>query len=232
MLFLCSPGNPTSKLIPIADIRAIASHPKIVNHVIVVVDEAYIDFAIPTPSSTAATASSNDVSAVQLVPEFNNIVVLQTLSKAFGLAAIRCGFCIGPPDIIQLMNNVKAPYNVNSLTSQLACDALDSSKTRSSIMKHIDEILQQRTRVINALQAMDFVTFIYPSDANFVLFRVSSHAYEIYKYMADTENIVTRYRGTELHCEECIRVTIGTTAENDAFLLALPKAYAAMVNRS
>ena len=225
-MFLCSPGNPTSKLIPLSDIRTIASHPKVANHVIVVVDEAYIDFAVTATS----TASSNDVSAVQSVTEFNNIVVLQTLSKAFGLAAIRCGFCIGPPDIIQLMNNVKAPYNVNSLTSQLACDALDRSKTRDSIMNHIDKILQQRTRVVNALQAMDFVTFIYPSDANFILFRVTSHAYEIYKYMADTENIVTRYRGTELHCEECIRVTIGTTAENDAFVSALPKAYAAVLN--
>lgn len=190
-----------------------------------VVDEAYIDFAISNSSS-----SSNEVSAVQLVTEFNNIVVLQTLSKAFGLAAIRCGFCIGPPDIIQLMNNVKAPYNVNTLTSQLAYEALDSTKTRASIMNHIDEILQQRTRVVNALQSMDFVTHIYPSDANFILFRITTNAYEVYKYMADTENIVTRYRGTELHCDECIRVTIGTTGENDAFLSALPKAYAAIMD--
>lgn len=221
-MFLCSPGNPTSKLIPLSDIQTIASHPKIANHVIVVVDEAYIDFAITT------TSSSNDVSAVQLVTEFNNIVVLQTLSKAFGLAAIRCGFCIGPPDIIQLMNNVKAPYNVNTLTSQLACEALDSAKTRVNIMSHIDEILKQRAQVVNALQAMEFVTHIYPSDSNFILFRVTSSAYEIYKYMADTENIVTRYRGTELHCDECIRVTVGTASENDAFLSALPKAYAAV----
>ena len=166
---------------------------------------------------------------MQLVNEFNNVVVLQTLSKAFGLAAIRCGFCIGPPDIIQLMNNVKAPYNVNTLTSQLAYEALDSTKTRASIMNHIDEILQQRTRVVNSLQAMDFVMHIYPSDANFILFRVSANAYEVYKYMADTENIVTRYRGTELHCDECIRVTIGTATENDAFLSALPKAYYAVL---
>jgi histidinol-phosphate aminotransferase len=193
----------------------------------VVVDEAYIDFAVTTAANS--TKSSNDVSAVQLVTEFNNIVVLQTLSKAFGLAAIRCGFCIGPPDIIQLMNNVKAPYNVNSLTSQLAYEALDSTKTRSSVMNHIDQILQQRTRVVNALQAMDFVTHIYPSDANFILFRIAANAYEVYKHMADTENIVTRYRGTELHCDECIRVTVGTAAENDAFLSALPKAYTAVM---
>jgi histidinol-phosphate aminotransferase len=233
LLFLCSPGNPTSKFIPISDIRTIASHPKVANRVIVVVDEAYIDFA--TTSTTVSSAqdtddsTSNTASAVQLIHEFDNIVVLQTLSKAFGLAAIRCGFCIGPTDIIQLMNNVKAPYNVNSLTSQLAYEALDSSVTKNSITNHINEILQQRDIVRTALEQMEFVTFVYPSDANFILFRVRSHAYEIYKYMADSEQIVTRYRGTELHCDECIRVTIGTPHENKAFLSALQNAHTAIV---
>jgi histidinol-phosphate aminotransferase len=231
LLFLCSPGNPTSKSIPISDIRTIASHPKIVDKVIVVVDEAYIDFAsTPTTTNTNGYKDEN-VSAVQLINEFTNIVVLQTLSKAFGLAAIRCGFCIGPKDIIQLMNNVKAPYNVNSLTSQLAYEALDRTVTKSSIQNHIIEILQQRDVVVAALQKMDFVTFIYPSDANFVLFRLQTHAYEVYKYMADTENIVTRYRGTELHCTNCIRVTIGTPNENQAFIDALQKAYATITNK-
>jgi histidinol-phosphate aminotransferase len=242
LLFLCSPGNPTSKLIPISDIRTIASHPKIVDNVIVVVDEAYIDFAsVPTtttstidttPNGNNNNNSSENVSAVQLITEFANIVVLQTLSKAFGLAAIRCGFCIGPKDIIQLMNNVKAPYNVNTLTSQLAYEALDSATTKSSIHNHIVEILQQRDVVASALDNMDFVTYIYPSDANFILFRLQSHAYEVYKYMADTENIVTRYRGTELHCTNCIRVTIGTPNENQAFINALQIAYTTVTNNT
>jgi histidinol-phosphate aminotransferase len=229
LLFLCSPGNPTSKLIPMSDIRTIASHPKIANHVIVVVDEAYVDFATVSSAQDTDDSTSNTASAVQLIHEFDNVVVLQTLSKAFGLAAIRCGFCIGPPDIIQLMNNVKAPYNVNSLTSQLAYEALDSNVTKTSITNHIDDILLQRDIVRTALEQMEFVTFVYPSDANFILFRVRAHAYEIYKYMADSEQIVTRYRGTELHCDECIRVTIGTPHENVAFLSALQNAYTAIV---
>ena len=178
-------------------------------------DEAYIDFSEP------------QASAVSLLEEqFANIVILQTLSKAFGLAAIRCGFCIGPSDIIQLMNNVKAPYNVNALTSQMAHDALNTFKTKAIVSQNIAEILEQRQLVASALQELDFVTRVYHSDANFVLFQLLSHAQEIYKYMADTENVVTRYRGTELHCTNCIRVTIGTPEENQAFLLALKKAYA------
>ena len=96
LLFLCSPGNPTSKALPLTDIEAIASAPEAQN-LLVVVDEAYVDF-------------STKGSAISLVNKYENIVVLQTLSKAFGLAAIRCGFSIGAPDVIQLMNNVKAPY--------------------------------------------------------------------------------------------------------------------------
>jgi histidinol-phosphate aminotransferase len=214
-LFLCSPGNPTSKLIPLSDIRTIASHPKVHQKVIVVVDEAYVDFA--SPDSSAVTLLQED--------QFTNIVVLQTLSKAFGLAAIRCGFCIGPSDIIQLMNNVKAPYNVNALTSQMAYNALDATKTKSIVSHHISELLQQRTLVATALSGLDFVRQVHPSDANFILFQLQSHAYEVYKYMADTENIVTRYRGTELHCTNCIRVTIGKPEENQAFLRALQAAY-------
>ena len=106
LLFLCNPGNPTAKAIPLKDIEAIVRSPEAAN-LVVVVDEAYVDF-------------STQGSGLALVNQYPNIVVLQTLSKAFGLAAIRCGFCIGAPDIIQLMNNVKAPYNINALTSKMA----------------------------------------------------------------------------------------------------------------
>jgi histidinol-phosphate aminotransferase len=222
LIFLCSPGNPTSKLIPLADIRALATHPTISQNCVVVVDEAYIDFA------------EAHASAVSLLEEqtFANVVVLQTLSKAFGLAAIRCGFCIGPADIIQLMNNVKAPYNVNALTSQMAHDALNTFKTKSIVSKNIAEILEQRQLVAAALQEMDFVTRVFHSDANFILFQVQSQAHEIYKYMADTENVVTRYRGTELHCTNGIRVTIGTPEENQAFLRALRNAQAHVISKA
>lgn len=189
-----------------ADIEAIAGSDKY--HGIVVVDEAYVDF-------------STKGSAVSLVNKYPNVVVLQTLSKAFGLAAIRCGFCIGAPDVIQLMNNVKAPYNVNALTSEMATAAFDNIALLDA---NIKSLLDQRAVVEAELQNLDFVTQVFPSDANFVLFRLSENAKTAYKTMADG-GVVTRFRGTEIHCDECIRVTIGTPEENLAFLAALKKFY-------
>ena len=209
-MFLCSPGNPTAKALPLEDIEAIASSAQCQN-LIVVVDEAYVDF-------------STKGSAVSLVEKYPNIVVLQTLSKAFGLAAIRCGFCIGAPDVIQLMNNVKAPYNVNALTSKMAMSALENTE---SLQTNIASILEQREMVAKALRDLDFVTKVFPSDSNFLLFRLKDKAKEVYKNMADT-GVVTRYRGTEIHCEECIRVTIGTPDENKAFLESLVQTYNSM----
>ena len=116
LLFICSPGNPTCKAIPLSEIEKVASNTDDYSG-LVVVDEAYIDFA------------GEGSSAVALIKKYPNVVVLQTLSKAFGLAGIRCGFCIGSPDVIQLMNNVKAPYNVNSLTSEVAINAMNSMET-------------------------------------------------------------------------------------------------------
>jgi histidinol-phosphate aminotransferase len=205
-LFLCSPGNPTSKAIPLEDIEAIASSS--LYNGIVVVDEAYVDF-------------STKGSAMSLVNKYPNIVVLQTLSKAFGLAAIRCGFCVGAPDVIQLMNNVKAPYNVNKLTSKMAVAAFDNT---AKLDANIKCLLEQREVVEAALEKLDFVTKVFPSDANFVLFRLNDRAQAAYKAMADG-GVVTRFRGTEIHCNECIRVTIGTPAENQAFLAALKNFY-------
>merc|ERR1712232_404599 len=110
-------------------------------------------------------------------------VVLQTLSKAFGLAGIRCGFCLGSPDVIQLMNNVKAPYNVNSLTSEVAINAMKSIDT---LEKNIASLLSQRKVVKEQLESLDFVTKVFPSDSNFLLFQVKDKALELYKTMADT----------------------------------------------
>ena len=163
MIFACSPGNPTAKSIPLSDIRKLASSPSY--HGLIIVDEAYIDFS-STPSATS------------LVTEFDNVVVLQTLSKAFGLAGIRCGFAIGPPDVIQLMNNVKAPYNVNKLTSDAAINAL---KNTDILEKNVRDVLEQRNIVAKELESLDFVVKVYPSDSNFLLFRVKQKANELYK---------------------------------------------------
>lgn len=132
---------------------------------IVVVDEAYVDF-------------SSKGSAVSLIQQYPNIVVLQTLSKAFGLAGIRCGFAIGSPDVIQLMNNVKAPYNVNSLTSEVAINALNSIDT---LQGNITAILSQRDVVAEKLKSLDFVVEVFPSDSNFLLFRLKEKAQKMYK---------------------------------------------------
>merc|ERR1711862_244529 len=170
-----------------------------------VVDEAYIDFSTDIPS------------AVQLIQKYPNVVVLQTLSKAFGLAGIRLGFAIANDDIIQLMNNVKAPYNINKLTTEVAINAL---KNIDVLNKNIQTILQQRSVVSKSLESFTFVTKVFPSDSNFLLFRVEKYAREIYQMLAD-RGVVTRYRGAEPNCTECIRVTIGTEEENKTFLKEL-----------
>ncbi len=205
LMFVCSPGNPTCKAIPLSDIKKLAESSY---KGIIVVDEAYVDF-------------STESSATSLMESYPNIVVLQTLSKAFGLAGIRCGFAIGPEDVIQLMNNVKAPYNVNKLTSEVAVNAMKNIET---LEKNIKTLLDQRKIVADALDKLDFVVKVYPSDSNFLLVRLKQLSKEIYKTMADA-GIVVRYRGSELHCEECLRITIGTEEENKACLAMLEKTY-------
>jgi len=218
LLFICSPGNPTCKAIPLLEIEKIASDREKYSG-LVVVDEAYIDFA------------GKDASAVSLIKKYPNIVVLQTLSKAYGLAGIRCGFCIGPPDIIQLMNNVKAPYNVNSLTSEVAINAMNSMET---LKKNIQCILEERKKVRTELEQLtNIVVKVYPSDSNFLLFRIKNDlkAVDLYKQMAEY-GVVTRFRGNEMHCDQCIRVTIGTPNENEKFLDILKSTWMEMATKT
>jgi len=214
LLFICSPGNPTCKAIPLSDIEKIVLNTDNYSG-LVVVDEAYIDFA------------GEDASAIALLKKYPNVVVLQTLSKAFGLAGIRCGFCVGPPDVIQLMNNVKAPYNVNSLTSEVAINAMNSTDT---LQKNVQSILEERAKVRTKLEELtDIVVKVYPSDSNFLLFRVKNDlsAVDLYKKMAG-DGVVTRFRGNELHCDQCIRVTIGTPSENEKFIETLKSVWTEM----
>jgi len=200
LLFLCSPGNPTSKVIPPSVIASIA---KVYQHGILVVDEAYIDF-------------SSENTAIPLLQEYPNIVVLQTMSKAFGLAGIRLGMAFASKEIIQLMNNVKAPYNINKLTANAAIGAYQDI---SQFQTNLSLLQAEKTFLINALTNLSMIQKVYPSDANFILFRIPS-AYTIYKTMAD-RGVVCRYRGTELHCDNCLRVTVGTHDENTKFLQLL-----------
>ncbi|CAM9159599.1 unnamed protein product [Ectocarpus sp. 4 AP-2014] len=207
ILFLCSPGNPTGKSIPASVVRDIVRGGF---NGIVVVDEAYVDF-------------SGKDSACALIDELNTVVVLQTLSKAFGLAAIRMGFAYANEHIIQYMNNVKAPYNVNRLTQEVAVRAL---KDRSLYEDRITTILNERIRLQEALRRYSFVKEVKESDANFFLVQVDN-AHEIYKRMANN-GVVVRFRGNELHCKDCLRVTVGTAEENNLLLELLEKTVAAI----
>jgi histidinol-phosphate aminotransferase len=173
LLFLCSPGNPTSKVIPNAVVEEILGK---FTTGMVVVDEAYIDF-------------SGTTSACTLIEKYPNLIVLQTLSKAFGLAGIRLGMAFAREDVIQLMNNVKAPYNVNKLTAEVAHKALSDLKGFHS---NIRAILAEREFLLSGLQSMTAVKKIHHSDANFILFAIP-RAQDIYKTMAD-RGVVCRYR--------------------------------------
>ena len=162
MVFLCSPGNPTSKIIPNSVVEEIL---KAYTTGLVIVDEAYIDF-------------SGTESACCLVAKYPHVVVLQTLSKAFGLAGIRLGMAFAREDVIQLMNNIKAPYNVNKLTAEVAADAFRNLDTYRT---NVTSILAERTFLIDGLKAMmPMVKKIHHTDANFVLF-VIPKAQELYK---------------------------------------------------
>lgn len=200
LVFLCSPGNPTCKVIPNSVVEEILTS---YNTGVVVVDEAYIDF-------------SKTESATTLVAKYPNVVVLQTLSKAFGLAGIRLGMAYASEAIIQLMNNIKAPYNVNKLTIDVAKRAFSDL---SIFQSNVDMILAEREFLLRSLRSMPAIKKIHHTDANFILF-VIPKSKEIYKVMAD-RGIVCRYRGSELHCDDCLRVTVGTHEENIKFLTLL-----------
>jgi histidinol-phosphate aminotransferase len=199
MIFLCSPNNPSGNSLRREDMISVVEG----FEGIVVVDEAYIDF-------------SENESFASLVNKYPNLVVLQTMSKAFGLAGIRLGIAIANPEIIDFMMKVKAPYNINKLTSEAAIRGYSNIDAMKS---NVAEILSERERVISELDEFEGVEKIFPTDANFLIFRVPE-AIEVYKKLAE-KGVIVRYRGNEPHCENCLRLTIGTPDENDQFLSAL-----------
>lgn len=211
IVWVCSPGNPTCKLVDKESIVALLESGY---NGIVVVDEAYVDFADDVKS-----ASCCDLVGCGKYP---NVVVLQTMSKAFGLAGIRCGFAMASPDIIAIMNKMKMPYSVNVMTSSIAIRAFQHTEV---LHEKIAATKVEKARVLAALQGFDFVKRVLPSDTNFLMFAIDN-ASAVYKAMADG-GVVVRDRSTQIHCEGCLRVTIGTPADNDAFLAALPKFVAA-----
>lgn len=201
LIFICSPNNPTANSMAYSDIEKVLDG----FDGIVVVDEAYIDF-------------SKEHSLVNQIEKYPNLVVLQTMSKSFGLAGIRLGIALANPQVISYMMKVKAPYNVNKLTSRVA---LQTFKHIDHITGNIEAILDERQRVIQKLITYDAVEYVYPTDANFVLFKINE-ARKVYEKLAK-EGVIIRYRGNEPHCEDCLRLTIGTAVENDRFFEALEK---------
>ena len=198
-IYLCSPNNPTGNSLNRKDINQILDTFK----GIVVVDEAYIDFS-SLPSYT------KDLS------KYPNLVVFQTLSKAWGAAGIRLGMAFASPEIISVLNKIKYPYNVNQLTQEKALEILNNQETMKS---QLTLILSERTRLQQELTAMPCVRKIYPTDANFILVDVGD-ADAVYQKLVD-QGIIVRNRNKVVLCAGCLRITVGTEEENTALLNAL-----------
>lgn len=199
ILFLCSPGNPTAIDLKQSDMmKLIARFPGIV-----VVDEAYIDF-------------SKQESMASFVQQYPNLVVLQTFSKSFGLAGIRLGVAISNPLVISYMMRVKSPYNINMLTADVGLKAFEQ---RDLLKFNIKKIIEERRNVAEKLGKISTVRQVFPSSANFLLFKID-RAKEVYLKLAE-RGVITRYRGNEPLCDDCLRVTIGMPDENARFLKEL-----------
>ena len=199
MIFLCSPNNPTGNSIDREDIEMILNN----YSGIVVIDEAYINF-------------SRFRSFTQELSDYPNLVILQTLSKAWGLAALRVGMAFASPEIIHVMNKIKPPYNINQASQDLALKALEEV---GQVNDMIREIVAQRDLLAKELQALPMVQTIYPSDANFLLVQVTEPK-AIYKYLLE-KGIVVRDRSSVELCAGCLRITVGTPAENVSVINAL-----------
>ena len=199
LIFLCSPNNPTGNSLDVNEIRK-----TILNfNGIVVLDEAYIDF-------------SAQPSLLSELNNFPNLIVLQTFSKAWGSAAVRLGMAFASPEIIRILNNVKYPYNINLLTQNHALEILSQAQ---SVKDWVRVLLQERTRLQEQLSGLACVETVYPTDANFILVRVSN-ANVIYQALV-RKGIIVRNRNTVSLCGNCLRITVGTPDENDKLIEAL-----------
>ena len=199
LLFLCSPNNPTGNSFSEEKITRLLEGFK----GLVVIDEAYIDF-------------SNKESWVSRLKEFPNLIIVQTLSKAYGMAGIRLGICIASQEIISVLNKIKPPYNVNELTQNNALKRLESV---SRIRLEIAEILNQKKLLLKVLEHVEFIKNVYPSDANFILVKVDN-ADKRYDQLLE-KGIVIRNRSNQPLCENTLRFTIGTPEENIKLVMAL-----------
>ena len=199
LLFICSPNNPTGNIV----LKEVVEELLNLFPGIVIVDEAYIDFA-------------EDKTVLPLLRKYQNLVVLHTFSKAWGLAGIRLGVGYADQSIIEVLNRIKMPYNVNGLTQRIALKALEQP-IRKQI--HVETILSEKENMVNDLKKLDLVKAVYPSDANFLLVKVRNAKFT-FKYLVEN-GIVVRDRSDMPGCEECLRITVGTHMENQKLLTFL-----------
>lgn len=196
LIFICSPNNPTGNSIRRQDIETILNN----FQGLVVVDEAYINFSAVK-------------SFTQELAEYPNLVVLQTLSKAWGLAALRLGMAFASKEIIAVYNKIKPPYNINQATQDIVLEALDQV---DQVNDWIKETVTEREKLVRELLELDYVQHITPSDANFILVKMERPR-EVYDYLVQY-GIIVRDRSKVELCEGCLRITVGTPAENQILL--------------
>ena len=199
IIWICSPNNPTGNSLDRIDIETILNH----FDGLVVVDEAYINF-------------SKQKSFVQSLIDYPNLVVLQTLSKAWGLAGLRLGMCFASPQVIGFMNKVKAPYNINIVTQELALQALDEVGQVNDMIKLL---VDMRIALAEVIGSMPHVIQVFPSDTNFILVKIPK-ARQLYAYLL-SQGIIVRDRSALELCEDSLRITVGTEQENTLLVDAM-----------
>lgn len=199
IIFLCSPNNPTGNSFSEESVTTLLEH----FNGLIVIDEAYIDF-------------SEKESWLQKLEQYPNLIITQTLSKAYGLAGIRLGICYASAQIISVLNKIKPPYNVNELSQKRALERLDNT---DAIKFEIESIIKQREELLKVLLDIKYVEKIYPTEANFILIKVDDANKRYDNLIA--KGIVIRNRTTQPLCENCLRLTIGTEEENKTLIAAL-----------
>jgi len=206
LLFICSPNNPTGNKLNRSDIYTLIESFK---SGFIIIDEAYIDF-------------SDEPSFILELAKYPQIIVMQTLSKAYGLASLRLGMAFAHPTIISLLNKIKPPYNIGGATQEIVNKALANTSFKEEAVKLI---LSERSRLIEALKKIAEVIHIYPSDSNFILVQFK-RANDLFNFLIEAK-LITRNRSSVALCEDSIRITIGISEENDKLVHLIQKFYSA-----
>lgn len=202
LIFLCNPNNPTGNLLDVGKIKNVIEN----FNGIVVLDEAYIDF-------------TSEESSIQWLTTYPNLIVLQTFSKAWGMAGMRLGMAFANPPIIKLFNKVKAPYNLSILTQTKALELIQNNQ--ENVASNLSTLILERKKLIEALEQLAIVEYIYPTATNFILIKFSKHDF-VFKTLT-AAGLIVRDRSKALNCENCLRITVGTPNENEMLIDALNK---------